>query len=176
LATIGGIRIADRALGALREATSTQLVVANDPAARTWFPGVKVAADREPGLGPLAGIETALTAAQGSAVIVLAWDMPFVPGALLTAIRRTAEGGGDAVVPKHDSRMEPLCAWYAPRALHTCQALLASGERRAGALAEAVARVEWITDADIDPFGDAERIFTSVDSPDVLDALGGALR
>ena len=159
---------------ALRESTSSQLVVANDPAARTWFPGEKVVADREPGLGPLAGIEAALNAAQGSAVIVLAWDMPFVPPALLTELCRRAAVGGDAVVPVHGSRAEPLCAWYAPRALHACRTLLAAGERRAGALAEALTHVEWVRDEEIEPFGDAERIFTSVDTPERLASLGGA--
>ncbi len=173
MATVGGDRIADRALGALRAATTTQLVVANDPAARSWFPTERIVLDREPGAGPLAGIEAALAAAAGSAVIVLAWDMPFVPAALLIELRRRS-AAVDAVVPSHAEHREPLCAWYGAGALGACRTLLAAGERRAAALADAV-RVRWMDSTALEPFGDPERIFTSVDTPEALAALGGAL-
>jgi molybdopterin-guanine dinucleotide biosynthesis protein A len=174
LATLGGSRIAEHALVALRAATTTQLVIANDHRAHSWFPDERVVADSEPGLGPLAGIETALVAASGRPVIVLAWDMPFVPAALLVELRHRGSAAANAVVPVHDTRSEPLCAWYAPGALLACRRLLAAGERRAGALAGAL-RAEWIADAALAPFGDLERMFTSVDTPEALAALGGAL-
>ena len=168
------MRIAERALAALRAATTTQLVVANDAAAHSWFPNERIVGDREPGSGPLAGIEAALAASGGRAVIVLAWDMPFVPAALLRELRRRGGDGVDAVVPLRAMHREPLCAWYGPGAQVACRRLLAAGERRAGALADAV-RVRWMDSAAIEPFGDAERIFTSVDTPEALAALGGAL-
>jgi molybdopterin-guanine dinucleotide biosynthesis protein A len=177
LATIGGIRIADRALAALRASTTTQVVVANDPAAREWFPGEQVVADEEPGLGPLAGIAAALEAADGQPVIVLAWDMPFVPAALLERLREWAAEHGpvDAVVPVHGATREPLCAWYAPSAIRVCRDLLAQGERRARALAATLPRVEWLDEAALSDLGDIERLFTSVDTPERLAAVGGAL-
>jgi molybdopterin-guanine dinucleotide biosynthesis protein A len=134
-----------------------------------------VVADHEPGLGPLAGLATALISASGCAVIVLAWDMPFVPGRLLAELRRRGVAGVDAVVPRHGSESQPLCAWYSPAALHECRTLLASGERRATALADALPRVQWMTDAAIARFGDPTTIFASVDTPEALAAVGGAL-
>ena len=170
------MRIADRALEALRESTSSQVVVANDPAARDWFPRQRIVADEEAGFGPLAGIAAGLAAAAGQSVIVLAWDMPFVPAELLLRLRERASAvaGVDAVVPSHGDVAEPLCAWYAPSAERVCRALLERGERRASALAANLARIEWFREASLSDLGDVERMFTSVDTPERLDAMGGA--
>lgn len=150
-------------------------MVANDPAAREWFPAERVVADDAPGTGPLGGIAAGLAAANGSSIIVVAWDMPFVPPALLAALRQRGTPGVDAVVPADGSRREPLCAWYAASALSTCRALLDAGERRAGALAERLAGTCWLPFVEIEAFGESERVFTSVDTSARLAALGGAL-
>ena len=178
LARLDGVRIADRALAALRGASTTQLVIANDPGAARWFPDVRVVTDDTPGLGPLGGLATALHAAEASAILVVAWDMPFVTVELLRELRRRGEGGARAVVPVHgrDAWAESLCAWYAPSVLPTCIALLEAGARRAGALLDALLPgAETIGDEMLAPFGDPERLFTSVDTPDALAALGGTL-
>ena len=150
--------------------------MANDAGAREWFPGERVVADVVAGLGPLAGIATALDAAQGAPVLVVAWDMPFVTAGLLLALRRLGEQGADAVVPRHGAgpRAEPLCAYYAPRALGACRSLLDGGERRAAALAEALPRARYLDGEELATLGNPERMFTSVDSPEQLAALGGA--
>jgi len=158
----------------LAASTTSRLVVANDPAAPGWFPGESVIADDASGHGPLAGIATALRVADGRPVIVLAWDMPFVSPELLIELRRRGSAGVDAVVPLHGGQREPLCAWYAADAAAVCRRLLESGERRAVALAENLPRVAWLEDADLAALGDPQRMFTSVDTPDALAALGGA--
>ena len=133
--------------------------------------------DDVPGLGPLGGLATALAAAAGRGVLVLAWDMPFVPAALLAAIRRRGETLGAAVMPVHgaEGRTEPLCAWYPPESLEACTrgcSPTASGAR--GALFEALPRTERMMDAALAAFGDPESMFTSVDTPERLEALGGS--
>jgi molybdopterin-guanine dinucleotide biosynthesis protein A len=162
----------------LREATGRQVVVANDRRAGEWFAGVPVVADETTGLGPLAGLETALRAAAGAPVIVLAWDMPFVPGALLDELGRRGAAGAAAVLPVHGARRqrEPLCAYYAAAALEVCRALLASGERRALALADALPRVDCLEPEALLRFGDPERLFRSIDTPEGLASEGGTLR
>lgn len=177
LAMLGGQRIADRALSALRAATTNQVIVANDRAAAEWFRGERVVADETPGLGPLGGLTTALRAADGAPVLVVAWDMPFVTGGLLRELSRRAEGGAAAVVPVHGPERwaEPLCAWYAAEALATSRALLEAGARRAGALFDALPGAAVMGDAELAPFGDPARLFTSVDTPRLLAELGGTL-
>jgi molybdopterin-guanine dinucleotide biosynthesis protein A len=111
------------------------------------------------------------------AVLVVAWDMPFVTAELLLGLRRRGEDGAAAVVPVHGPERwaEPLCAWYAPAGLETCRALLAAGSRRAGALFDALPGAVAIGDADLARYGDLARLFTSVDTPERLAELGGVL-
>lgn len=176
LASVAGGRIADHALSALRGATTSQIVVANDPRAAEWFPGVRIVADEQQGLGPLGGIVSALAAAR-TGVVVLAWDMPFVPAELLRELARRGTAGDRAVVPTHGApaQREPLCAFYPSRALAAGRDLLARAERRAGALADAVPMTELLHDDDLSAFGDPAVMFTSVDTPEQLAAVGGAL-
>ena len=177
LALLGGARIADRVLAALRGATRSQVRIANDSDAAAWFPGERLVADDAPGLGPLAGLASALRAAEGAPALVVAWDMPFVTATLLRELCRRGEAGAIAVVPVHgtDGWSEPLCAWYAPGCLEVCRALLATGARRAGALFDALPGAETIGDTDLASLGDPARLFTSVDTPGLLAELGGTL-
>ena len=177
LALVDGLRIADRALVALRGATDRQIIVANDARAAQWFPGMPVVADTEEGLGPLHGLRTALAAAAGEPVLVVAWDMPFVTTALLSALRRQGESGAPAVVPLggNPRRAEPLCAYYGAGALATSEALLARGERRAGALHESLTGARALSGRDLSSLGDPARLLFSVDTLEDLAMIGGRL-
>jgi molybdopterin-guanine dinucleotide biosynthesis protein A len=106
--------------------------------------GYPAVADLRPGLGPLAGIETALTYARSEAAIVLACDTPLVSTDLLALLaERAAAGGGPriAVPLDADGRLAPLCGVYPVRALPEVTALLDAGERRPRALVERFASV-----------------------------------
>ncbi len=177
LAMVDDVRIADRVLASLRAVSDAQLVVSNEDSAPSWFPSMRVVADAVPGLGPLAGIETALRAADGAAVIVVAWDMPFVPVPLLRGMRALGDVGASAVVPAHGAApvYESLCAYYAADALAVCSQLVASGERRAGALREALPSAVTIPERVLLEHGDPARLFLSIDSPEQLEALAGEL-
>lgn len=177
LAVVDERRIADRALSALAGATERQIVVSNAAEAAKWFPTLPIVGDATPGLGPLAGLETALRAAEGAGVIVVAWDMPFVTTPLLRGMRAMGEIGAPAVAPAHGDppRVEPLCAYYGPEALDVCAQLLAAGERRAAALFEALPAAVAIPERLLEAHGDPARLFLSVDSPEQLDALGGEM-
>jgi molybdopterin-guanine dinucleotide biosynthesis protein A len=123
LEVVGGARIIDRVASALADAADDLLLIANSPDTGSWLPGVRTAADVLPGRGSLGGIHAALAHAHGS-VLVVAWDMPFVPAELLLCLRALGSRA-DAAVPESGSRrgLEPLCAWYS-------QACLAPIERR----------------------------------------------
>ena len=177
LALVDGTRIADRALAALRGATERQVVVANDPRAARWFPGLLTVRDAEEGLGPLHGLRTALASAEGVPVLVVAWDMPFVTAALLSALRAAGERGASAAVPVAGDppRAEPLCAYYGAGAIAACDALLARGERRAAALFESLPGAMAVGADTLATFGDPTRLLLSVDTLEDLAALGGRL-
>lgn len=163
LERVAGVRIIDRVADALRAATDSLLLIANDPDASTWLPGVPVAADVRPGLGSLGGIHAALVHA-GGPVLVVAWDMPFVPAALLAALR-SAGAGADAAVPESDSKrgLEPLCAYYAPTCLPSIERHLDAGDRRVIAFFDDV-RVVRLPAEIVARFGDPSRMFLNVNA------------
>jgi len=177
LALVDGLRIADRALAALRGATDRQIVVANDPRAARWFPGLQIVPDAEEGLGPLHGLRTALASAGEAPLLVVAWDMPFVTAALLAALRAEGERGATAVVPVagNPPRAEPLCAYYGTGALAACDVLLGAGERRAAALHESLPGATLVGEDVLASLGDPARLLFSVDTLDDLTAVGGRL-
>lgn len=107
---VGGARLIDRTLEALRAVTGEVIVVAND-AARYRDLGVPVVADLVAGAGPLGGLYTALRSVSSGQVIVLACDMPFLTGTALGELARR-RGHHDAVVPRTEDGWHPLCAVY----------------------------------------------------------------
>src|SRR3954469_18645456 len=84
LERVGGQRIIDRVATALSSAADALMIVANDPEAKDWIPGVPVGCDILEVRSSLTGIHAALTAARTD-IIVVAWDMPFVSADLLLA-------------------------------------------------------------------------------------------
>jgi molybdopterin-guanine dinucleotide biosynthesis protein A len=152
------------------------LLVANDPDAAGWHPGLRVSADVRPGLGSLGGILTAVQAAPAP-VVCVAWDMPFVTAALLALLRAEGERSGTTVLPTRGRppRPEPLCAYYAADALAACDALLHRGERRAAALFESLPGARTLQEEALAELGDPARLLLSVDTLEDLATLGGRL-
>ena len=167
LELVGGLRIIDRVAAALGEVTDELLLIANAPDAADWLPGVRTAADVLPGQGSLGGIHAALARA-GTAVLVVAWDMPFVPAELLGCLRALG-GQGDAAVPESGSRrgLEPLCAWYSTACLGPIERRLKDGERRVVSFFDDI-RVARLSADDVRQFGDPELMFMNVNTPDEL--------
>jgi molybdopterin-guanine dinucleotide biosynthesis protein A len=167
LERVHGVRIVDRVVSALRQAADDVLLVANDPAAAEWLPGVRLERDVMVGQGSLGGIHAALSHAR-TAVLAVAWDMPFVSSALLRRLRELGESA-DVVVPESDSRrgLEPLCAYYGPACRAAIEASLAAGDRRVIGFFDQV-RVARLPAADVAAFGDPEWLFMNVNTPDEL--------
>jgi molybdopterin-guanine dinucleotide biosynthesis protein A len=167
LERVGGQRIIDRVAAALREVADDILLIANSPDAAGWLPGVRTAADVLPDQGSLGGIHAALAHA-GTSVLVVAWDMPFVPAELLSCLRALGSQG-DAALPESGSRrgVEPLCAWYSGACLAPIERRLKRGDRRVVSFFDDV-RVVRLTAEDVRQFGDPEFMFMNVNTPDDL--------
>ena len=176
LVEIQGRRILDRLVDAFVEALgSPPLLVANAPEAPLWRPGLRVAADRRPGLGTLGGLYTAVLEAPAP-VVCVAWDMPFVPAALIHELGEGLEWA-DVVIPASGGRrgVEPLCAGYGPATGPAMAEALDRGDLRAIAFHAAV-RVRVIPDAEVRRFGEPERLFYNVNTADdIVRANGMAL-
>lgn len=96
---------------------------------------VDLTSDVRPGLGPLAGIEAGLIAANNELTLVVAGDHPgLVPAVLTLLVDRLADDAElDAVVLRSEHGREPLVAAYRRSALGSLSGLLDGGERRVGA-------------------------------------------
>jgi molybdopterin-guanine dinucleotide biosynthesis protein A len=89
--------------------------------------------DLRSGMGPLAGIEAALASADtDAACLILACDIPGVPGEWLVELFRSAESGNALFTGIRDATgaFHPLCAVYRRESLAIIQGALDSGERR----------------------------------------------
>jgi len=98
--------------------------------------GLRMVRDREPGMGPLMGIASALEAARFDLVFVAACDMPEIDAGLVGRLHRAAAEPGpdgepwDCVVPRiGDGRFEPLFAFYRKSALPAIEETLGRGVR-----------------------------------------------
>jgi len=167
LERVGGIRIIDRVAAALRDVSDELWLIANAPEATTWLPEARVGADVITGAGGLGGLHAALHHT-GTDVVLVAWDMPFVPAALLGRLRDLGRGA-DVVVPDSGSRrgIEPLCAWYGQTCLPAIEASLDAGDRRMIGFHDRV-RVARLPAGAVAEFGDPATLFMNVNSPDDL--------
>jgi molybdopterin-guanine dinucleotide biosynthesis protein A len=169
LERVGGRRVIDRVADALREAADELLLIANDPAAHRWLPDVRTAPDVRPQLGSLGGIHAAIVRA-AQPVLVVAWDMPFVPSALLRVLRhRGSATNADAVLPESGSRrgLEPLCAYYSPACVPAIERRLDANDMRVVSFFEDV-YVERVPEHEVRRFGDPAILFMNVNTPDDL--------
>ena len=128
----------------------------------------RISDERWGGLGPLAGMETGISAAKNRLVFVAAGDMPFLSEDLVYyLLERLEEGGVCAVVPRHRGTTHPLCAAYDRGILSLVRSALDDGVRSVRALLESLDRVEYV-EGELRRFGDPDLFLMSVNSPEDL--------
>ncbi|MBM0103321.1 NTP transferase domain-containing protein [Steroidobacter sp. S1-65] len=87
--------------------------------------------DRQPGIGPIAGITAALQAHPKAAWLVVACDLPFLNEQTLRYLieHRDARKLATAFKSSHDGLPEPLCAIWEPASREPLLAYLATGKQ-----------------------------------------------
>ena len=171
LEIVGGQRILDSVVAALRAVCDEVVLAANDPAAKQWAPGLEIVRDRFPGTGGLAGVDAALQRAPAGALVV-AWDMPFVTPKVLRALLAGARAvDADLMMPESDSPygFEPFCAFYSAALAPALAGFLERGGGAAREFVGQVPRIHRLRNADVAKLGDFHRLFFSVNTPDDLD-------
>jgi molybdopterin-guanine dinucleotide biosynthesis protein A len=129
---------------------------------------VRDAGDRR---GSLVGLHSALTAASGDDVFVVAWDMPFVTTDLLRFVATRLNAPVHAAVPELERGLEPFCAAYSATCLPIVERQLQGGELRMGAFIDELPVVRRIGPGELARFGDPARLFFNVNTAaDVADA------
>jgi molybdopterin-guanine dinucleotide biosynthesis protein A len=93
--------------------------------------GLPQIVDRQPGIGPIAGISAALQEHPKAAWLVLACDLPFLTESTLRHLiaHRDPSRFATAYRSAHDGLPEPLCAIWEPSARDPVLAYLASGKQ-----------------------------------------------
>jgi molybdopterin-guanine dinucleotide biosynthesis protein A len=165
LVLLGGKPLIEHVLTRLAPLSGEVLITTNQPQALAYL-GVRLVGDRQPGAGALQGLQTALQAAGGARVLLVACDMPFVAPALAAHLLSTAPQA-DVVVPLRDGEFEPMLAAYSRRCLPAIEQALAAGQRR---------MISFFPDVDVHPVDQAALqafdrdglSFFNVNSPDEL--------
>ncbi|HEY8346122.1 MAG TPA: molybdenum cofactor guanylyltransferase [Symbiobacteriaceae bacterium] len=147
-----------------------QVVVVSPAPDRFGFLGLPVVSDRRPGLGPMAGLEAALAVSPYPYVFLCACDMPFLNEGLVRYQVGLA-GEGEIIIPRVSGLYEPLHAVYSRSTLPRVQALLDGGRHSLLDLLPG-SRLRVVTEAEIRPFGDPNRLFFNCNTPeDIQTAL-----
>ncbi len=149
------------------------LITTNRPEAYAHL-GARLVSDSTPGAGPLGGLQTALRAASGKAVLVVACDMPFVERGLLEHMLDMISDA-DVVIPRKDGLIEPLQAVYARHCLPAVEKALQKGEQRVVSFFPEVRvlNVEGETLERLDP---DELSFFNINTPEDLERAEALLR
>ena len=100
--------------------------------------------DLQPGLGPMAGLETALASGRGELNLVVGCDMPHLRAADLARLLAAAEETQALCTLLRDARerRHPLCAVYRSEALPIVRAALDAGRLRMLTLVEELKAVD----------------------------------
>ncbi|HWN67161.1 MAG TPA: molybdenum cofactor guanylyltransferase [Haliangium sp.] len=166
LIEIEGRSVLDRQLDVLAPRCAAIAISCND-AAPFRDRSLPVIPDRQPGLGPLAGIAAALAWCPAPYLLVVAGDMPYIDPAIVDLLL-ARRGEADAIVPFIAGLPEPLFAVYGRTCLPVAEQRLAAGRRKAAGLVDAalaaglsVRRVDEAALRAVDP---RLRCFTNVNT------------
>jgi len=113
---------------------------------------------------PLTGVLAALGASAGRGVVAIACDMPFVPAKLLAWL---AQLEAPVAVCEFGGKLEPLLGRYSPEVAEALGAKLAAGAAMRDAVADLDPHV--ISERSVARFGNPERIFFNINSPEDLE-------
>lgn len=140
---VAGETLLDRQLRLLAKVGVDERLVALAPGMVTTLPdGVRIVTDREPGLGPLAGLEACLRAHSGEQLLVLAVDLPCLTVEFLRRLIRAAADRG--VVPWRNGSAEPLAAIFPRVALPDITSRLDRRELALQPLVQAGLTAGWL--------------------------------
>ena len=128
LIPLGGIPLIEHVLRRTAGLAKEVLITTNRPTDFAYL-GVRLVLDREPGAGALPGLLTALEAAHGETVLLLACDLPFVCRPLLEHLLSRAPEA-QVVVPQWNDSLEPLHAVYSRSCADAVRAAVQAGQQR----------------------------------------------
>lgn len=169
---VDGEPLLSRTIAALH-AVAGDIVVVVGPDATIQLPaGVRLARDPVAYGGPLVGVMAGLAEARHHVVVVVGGDMPWLCAEVLTALVDALGAAHEAAALEFGGRRQQLpLALRRGAALNAAQRLVDSGERRLGALLDAL-DVATITEKMWRLLDPGAATLRDIDTPDDLPAPG----
>lgn len=169
---LAGRPLLDHAILALASVAAEILVLGRDGGGAASRPGevtvpVRHVPDAEPFGGPLVAVAAGLELAAEPLAIVVGGDMPTLAPEVLVALLRSLEAGDgvEATCLLHRGRRQPLpLAIRVGAGTAAARRLVAAGERRLGALTEAV-RTRDVAETEWRPLDPSAATLRDVDHP-----------
>lgn len=137
-------------------------IVTNTPEAFAFL-GLPMAGDRVAGLGPLSGLEAGLKLSAYERAFFCAVDMPFISEGLVRFMIEQSTGH-DIVVPWLEGEYEPMHAVYSKACLPAVTRCIDERRLRLISIFEG-ANLRPVTRAEVEAFGDPERLFFNCNTP-----------
>lgn len=165
LLPLGGKPLIEHVLQRVEGLGDEVLVTTNRPEDYAFL-GKRMVGDQRPGAGALDGLLTALEAAGGERVLLLACDMPFVSRSLLEHML-AIETDAEVVIPRRGGKLQPLHAIYAKSCAGPVREALGAGEKR---MISFFPRIQtWIVEQEILDQYDPDGLSTfNVNTPEEL--------
>jgi len=160
---VEGRSIIFRQVDVLQRVAAEVMVIGPDPA-RFADLGLAGYPDRQPGLGALGGVSTALEVARFDRVIVVACDLPFLDEGLLRRLVTLADGAVDGAWVHGPRGVEPLLACYRRTARDAVRQQIAAGRLQLAALGS-VLRMAEVTEPELRTYGSPDRLLANLNSP-----------
>ena len=163
LLQLGDSTVIERVTAAAQPLSRERFIVAdeNEP---YEFLGLPIIRDLRKSAGPLAGLEAALRHAASPVVCLLACDLPFLTTEFLQHLE-TRIGAHQAVIPRSDSGMQPLCAFYSTSCETAIEHALAKNDFRMNAFHDAV-DVTFVEHRDWTRYDPHGVLFANLNSPE----------
>ena len=168
LALVGGVTLLERIADRVRKAGAHPLAI-TAPHLPDLSHLLPCRQDLQPGLGPLAGLHTALLWASElgcRGTLCIACDLPHLPAPMLRRLAEVGEQSPDTVIAPASPGplgMEPLCAWYPTSAAPVVETMLEEGERALTALLRRTG-AQLLPREEIAQFGDPASLFLNVNT------------
>jgi molybdopterin-guanine dinucleotide biosynthesis protein A len=153
----------------LEEFCSETLIVARDQAhVRDYvFPGVRVTFDETPGIGPLMGVYSGLSAIHTTHALVVAVDLPCIQPALLSFLLSQRLPTDTLLVPLVHNIPQVLLAIYPRSVLPFVKEQLLQGRRDLRCLLN-IAPVQFVEEAQLRQIDPQLRSFKNINTPEEL--------
>lgn len=166
---VGGLAMVLRAARLLEPLVSKRasVMVIGTPNKYAEF-GLKSIPDDLPGMGPLAGLATAVRTSLSPWSLIVGCDMPYLTTEwLVHLLARGVPSNADIVVAETAGGIEPMCGLYHKRCEASFATALARGTRK---VTDAFAgrEVLTITADEVQPFDPNGLLFKSVNTPEDL--------